>query len=441
MDTLPLPPRPHLEFYRKRAKDLVGATRSSDADAVRQWAHAFLGAVLSHTEDAGSFARDSFDRAVGHIADRVGKSRQGARGFRLADAQVLVANAHGFGSWGDFARHIEDAGAGRASPFENAADAVISGDLGALRSRLDEHPALIHERSARVHRATLLHYVAANGVEDFRQRTPDNAVAVAQLLLERGALVDALAETYGGGDAQTTLNLLVSSAHPADKGLQPPLINLLLDHGAAINGLADDGSPIMTALGFWYGDAANALAARGARLDNVVSAASVGREDLVREYVIDRDTVAPGVGHFTTRWFSTPSDPRAHIEMAFASACHFRQEVIARYFLEIGVDVAAKDMDAMTPLHWAAANGMTALMEELLRRNAPLEVKNTWHGTVLDSTLHFAVFMPVKGVNYLPVVERLIAAGADSSVIDPYPPHPLINTLRSRRRSGGEQRP
>jgi ankyrin repeat protein len=432
MDSLPLPPRPRLDFYRKRAKDLVGATRSPDADAIRQWAHAFLGAVVSHAGDAGSFARDSFDRAVEHIADRVGKSLQGGREFRLADAQFLLANAHGFGSWGDFARHIEDAGAGRASPFERAADAVITGDLGALRALLDDHRALIHERSARVHRATLLHYVAANGVEDFRQKTPDNAVAVAQLLLERGAVVDALAETYGGDDAQTTMNLLVSSAHPADKGLQPPLIDLLLDHGAAINGLADDGSPIMTALGFWYGDAANTLAARGARLDNVVSAASVGREDLVRGYVIDRDTLAPGVGHFTTRWFSTPADPQAHIEMAFASACHFRQEVIARYFLEIGVDIAAKDKDGMTPLHWAAANGMTRLMEDLLRRQAPLEVKNAWHGTVLDSTLHFAVFMPVKGVDYLPVVERLIAAGANTSVIDPYPDHPLIDYLRRR---------
>ena len=95
----------------------------------------------------------------------------------------------------------------------------MSGDLASLESLLAAGPELVHARSARVHRATLLHYVAANGVEDFRQKTPPNAVAVGRLLLEAGSVVDALAETYGGGRAQTTLNLLVSSAHPARAGL------------------------------------------------------------------------------------------------------------------------------------------------------------------------------------------------------------------------------
>ena len=55
---------------------------------------------------------------------------------------------------------------------------------------------------------------AANGVEDYRQKTPPNAIEIARALLEAGAEVDALAETYGGGRGQTTMNLLVSSAHP-----------------------------------------------------------------------------------------------------------------------------------------------------------------------------------------------------------------------------------
>src|SRR5689334_12527045 len=99
--------------------------------------------------------------------------------------------------------------------FEAAADAVIAGDLRTLEAALAAEPALVTARSARPHRATLLHYVAANGVEDERQVTPPNAVRVAEVLLAAGAEVDALAETYGGGPAQTTLNLLVSSCHPA----------------------------------------------------------------------------------------------------------------------------------------------------------------------------------------------------------------------------------
>ena len=69
--------------------------------------------------------------------------------------------------------------------FERAADAVAFGDLEALREMLDDEPALAHARSPRPHRATLLHYCGANGTEDPRQRTPENAPAVAQLLLDR----------------------------------------------------------------------------------------------------------------------------------------------------------------------------------------------------------------------------------------------------------------
>jgi hypothetical protein len=72
------------------------------------------------------------------------------------------------------------------SAFESAADAVAGGDVATLRSLLAADPRLIRARSAREHHATLLHYVAANGVEDERQRTPANAVEVAKTLLESG---------------------------------------------------------------------------------------------------------------------------------------------------------------------------------------------------------------------------------------------------------------
>ena len=50
MDTLPLPPRPRVEQYRKRAKALVVAAHSSDTHAVREWAR--IEAALSAFADA-----------------------------------------------------------------------------------------------------------------------------------------------------------------------------------------------------------------------------------------------------------------------------------------------------------------------------------------------------------------------------------------------------
>lgn len=418
MDTLPLPPSPSLEQYKKRAKALVDAARSPDPSAVGDWARKWLESLASSLGASISpFVRGSIDRAVNHIEARVkeGRSSTQAHPFLLADAQHLIAGAHGFDNWAAFAQHVEEA-EGKRRPyddFERAADAVVTGDLAALEALVRKNPSLIRARSRRVHRATLLHYVAANGVEDFRQKTPKNAVAIARFLLDAGAEVDAPAETYGGGHWQTTMNLLVSSAHPAGAGLMPALVDVLIDYGAAANGVGDDESPIMTALDFGYGDAAETLAKRGARLDNVVTAAALGRLDLVRRFVVDKNTLAPGVPLVAPRWRNLLADATAHIELALAWACKFARADVAEFLLDTGVNPASKDGYDMTALHWAASSGMTSVARRLIELGAPLEALNRWEGTVLASTLHFAIHMPVKDVDYPAILEMLIAAGAD----------------------------
>src|SRR5688572_16701648 len=41
-NALPLPPRPNLEQYKKLARDLQDACKSTDPDAIRQWAARWL---------------------------------------------------------------------------------------------------------------------------------------------------------------------------------------------------------------------------------------------------------------------------------------------------------------------------------------------------------------------------------------------------------------
>ena len=74
-----------------------------------------------------------------------------------------------------------------ATVFERAADAVVTGDVDGLRALLREHPELATARSSRPHRCTLLHYLAANGVEGERPRTPANAVEVIEMLIGAGS--------------------------------------------------------------------------------------------------------------------------------------------------------------------------------------------------------------------------------------------------------------
>ena len=431
MDTLPLPPRPDLAQYRKRAKSLVTAANSSDPDAVKRWAEEWLRALTKLLDvEITPFVQHSFDRAVEALAREV-SARAKPNAFTLSDAQHLIAQAHSYDSWAEFAREIEGlrSGSGK-SEFEQAANAVVEGDLDTLSTLLEKNPALVREHSARKHRATLFHYVAANGVEDFRQKTPPNAIEVAQRLIAAGADVDALADTYGGDKYQTTMNLLVSSTHPAEAGLQSKLVEVLLDHGAAIDGLANDSSPILTALAFGYREAAETLARRGAAINHVVVAAAAGRLDLVREWVVDARTLATAHGPYVgPYWVHIPDDAKGQIEMALVWACKFGRADVAKFLLDKGVDPAAKDNDQMTALHWASASGLLDIMETLLSRRAPLEVRNTWGGTVVDSTTWFAVNAPRPGADYPRVIKRLLEAGADPHEV--YPPSTGIAAIDS----------
>lgn len=436
MDTLPLPPRPDLDNYRKRAKSLTAAASSRNPEAVHAWATDWLTALTRALGwEVTPFIRDSFDRAVTalekEVAARVARAHASGASFTLADAQHLIAQAHSYDTWADFARELEEIRSGTGkSDFERAADAIVRGDLVALEALLRDNPDLVRERSTRKHKASLLHYVAANGVEDFRQRTPPNAVEVATRLLDAGADVDAVAETYGGGTYQTTMNLLVSSAHPAEAGLQSRLVELLVDRGAAVDGLANDSSPIMTALAFGYPDAAATLVRRGAKITNVAIAASLGRLDLVREWVLDRDTLSHQEPLRVPYWVHIPEDAPGQIARAMVVACRFGHPDVARFLVDLGVDPASADHEGMSALHWASARGLTAIMAHLLAKGAPLEARNTWGGTVLDSTVWFAQNAPSAGVNYAIIVRQLLEAGADPMEVYPFPTgSPVLDEL------------
>src|ERR1700674_5284704 len=222
MDTKELPARPSLEQYKKQAKDLLQACKSR-ANGPATWADL--------ARERGLICSQAVRQIKKHYSrlSRVLDSDVLSARFALADAQFVVAREHGFESWPKFAKHIAALArkSSTVSKFESAADAVITGDVATLKRLLRGNPRLIRERSTRAHHATLLHYVAANGVEDYRQKTPRNVVEVAKLLLQAGAEVDATAEAYSGGD--TTLGLAASSVHPLRAGVQSALLETLLD--------------------------------------------------------------------------------------------------------------------------------------------------------------------------------------------------------------------
>ena len=262
-----------------------------------------------------------------------------------------------------------------AEAFEDAVDRLLAGDIHGVRKLLRKHPDLAGARSERDHHATLLHYVAANGVEDERQKTPNNIVSLAQLLVDAGADPHATADFYGGGPGSTALASLVSSAHPAEAGVMDDLVRVFLSKGGNPNGLEDDGLPLATALLFRYPSAAHALVACGARVDNVASAAGLGSADLV-EHLNGHLGADPGAYSF----FGV--DRRGVVELAAVLAAMAGETDALRALLNRGVPLDAAPRHGITPLHEAAYNGRHEVVRLLVGRGARADLRDIQH----DST-------------------------------------------------------
>lgn len=175
--------------------------------------------------------------------------------------------------------------------FEAAVEAIITGDLTKLSELLAANPNLAKVRSARNHRATLLHYVSANGVEDERQKTPTNALEIAMTLLAAGSDVDA---TFLDGKSGTTpLVSLVTSVHPHNVGAAADLVKIFVEAGAKVEGLNGDGEPLRLAIEFGYAESAEALIEAGASIERLQNfrAGSQAAEDLKQRYM-KKQTVA-----------------------------------------------------------------------------------------------------------------------------------------------------
>lgn len=257
-----------------------------------------------------------------------------ATGLTLDQVRVAVAREHGFREWAAVVAHRDRPVNPR---FEAAVDAVVAGDTAALSALLRTHPALVEERSPFGHRAMLVHYVAANGVEASRQwHSPPNAVQVLRVLLRHGARPDALCDTYGGGNAQTPMCLLVSSTHPAEAGVQADLVAELCRGGADPNGVDDDGLPLWTAITWGYTAAATALARCGARADNLVFAAALGNRSQVAGFLRDG-------GGRTPETAAAVLDPDHMTEYALIyAAAHGRREVV-ELLLTTGPDLSVTE--------------------------------------------------------------------------------------------------
>ncbi len=230
--------------------------------------------------------------------------------------------------------------------WDKAVLAIVDGDLELLERLLADKPELVHARSPAPHAPALLHYSAANGVEDELQRTPPNAPSIAEALLKAGAPPDPLSKAYGGGRNATPMCLLVSSWHPFERGVQSELVGVLARGGAAIDGLDNDGAPLATALTFGSTRAAEALVQCGARVDNILFAAGLGQVDAVRRWLEPSGGLsAAAIGSYAPVFLGiTIEGPEAIRQQALHFAVAHGQTEVAAMLLAAGADAGAESL-------------------------------------------------------------------------------------------------
>lgn len=354
MEFDPLPSDAPLSSYEQQAALLWQGWHSRDASATR---------IISSRHPR------FLDDRIPWLERRLSEDEARAIAIDADDAKLALARWYDFYDWSkleDYVAAVTPPGA--VQRFERAVDAVITGDAGTLSRLLSEDPDLVRARSTRVnyfdppvHRATLLHYVAANGVETYRQKSPRNAVEMATLLLEAGADPNALQDSYGGEN--TTLAMLVSSEVPRAAGVQVPLIDALIDHGASVAPLGKGAcvDPLITALIHGSVEAAHALERRGAAADSIAAAAGLGRLDTVRRLLP-----------------SASADDR-HRALALA-AQHGRRDIV-ELLLDAGEDPSRFNPEGhhahATPLHQSIANGHVETAQLLIDRGARLDIEDS----------------------------------------------------------------
>jgi ankyrin repeat protein len=411
-EALPLPHRPDIVQYKKLAKELLGAVKSGDATAIQAWATRWFRELyrLSGEERSEKYRllhqvrTEPIDSEIERDARRFAAYWTGERKVKdippprqtLAHAQFIIARVHGFTHWAALVHHIDSLWRGDSSiaRFEAAVDAIVLGDDVTLTHLLRKHPELVKERSSRDHGCTLLHYVAANGIEGYRQRTPVRIVAITELLLAAGADVNATAKCYGARD--TVLGLTATSMHPHNAGVLIPMLETLVAAGADVNHTDGGWTMVRACLANGQPEAARWLADHGSQID-LAGAAGLGHLDQVKWFVAPDGTLRNG---------ATP----AQLDDAWEHASWYGQVDVMRYLMDAGLDPARARDDGATALHRAAYAGQADLVDLLLARGAPNDVRDRAYGTTpLTWALH-AWRTEGRSAAEAPAYARIVAA-------------------------------
>lgn len=260
--------------------------------------------------------------------------------------------------------------------FYPAIKAIKAGDVEKLRTLVTQDPSLATSRSSTSH-PTLLQCLVLDG------KDVSNAREMATILIDAGAAINEPLVAAGSIDNRD-------------------VAELLLDRGAAIDGTGG-WSPLEEALYWNSHNAITLFLERGAKVQNLRTAAGLGRTDLIEssfnadgslkpeagridwpfgnlESIASSNHNAAGKQMLADRVNSWSQDRQGIINNAFIYACMHGRIEAAKLLLEKGaeINVIPGGFDfAGTGLHYAALNGHRPMIEFLLAHGADRTIQDT----------------------------------------------------------------
>ena len=467
----------NLEQQRKLAKDLIRAARDGDPAALtrlhsvrsdagaRPRSFKLADAQLAVAREAGF---ESWPKLVAALQDRdVEAFRSAVQGSDLSRTQQLVTLTHvrkrindSMFAFGQRAAHIAakneamlatliGAGAdvnlmsdwenGPYTVLDNANEstarfllsrgATLTANVAARLGWFDELQTLVNADAARVH---------ARGGDGQQPLHEAKTVAIADFLLDRGAGIDVRCIDHKSTPAQYALvdrpdvcrRLLERGATPdifmAARLGDRELAARLLDTdpscvGARVN---EPGYPPVPPLHIYcwtlgFGVSPHDVASQFGHRDvrDLLDGRSPARIRFINA-LLAGDEHAAGV--LLGEDPSLVASLTRYDHSRLAHAIFYERFDAADLMLRLGFDPAAPGPDGGTALHTACWVGNATLVERILARGAvPLETRDpTHHGTPLGWAAFGSVHRRARGGDYIAVVDRLVAAGADVSAVN-----------------------
>jgi ankyrin repeat protein len=436
-----LPSAPSLEHLRKQAKTLARAHRDADPEAIARVAaqrvdpesplklssaqlvvareygfvswprlRAYVNRVAEHGPGLQHAFHEDVDyyegRAFGLLASAQDGTESATATFAERDlsmteagARAVVARQHGFSSWAALRRHVEslrDAG----EPFARAYRAVEAHDVDGLGDQLDRFPELVAA-------------VGTNGNDLLGMATATCDERLVAALLEHGA-----DPSHANAHGWTALHQAAYSGLPA-------LAQILLDAGAPVDASArgDGGTPLVIALFWGHRDTAELLSRHGIVPGNLRVAAALGRLDLLEELVAPEGGLAPEAGAHRAYYrphsgfppWEPSDDPQETLDEALTWAARNGRVEALDLLVARGAQADA-DVYRGTALAWAAGCGQSHAIERLVRLGADPNARTSFggpeHGRA-TTPLHLAAQN-----GHLTAIRALLDAGADPTVRD-----------------------